>query len=1030
MPHQYIFRACDPIRRGSILVAVLLAFAAAIPGLATAQTATAQTVTALPAPNLPTPANGGWIILGLGLVALSLLAAALLLRGRLSRLMDARLVIAEALHKRIRERDSLHSVFLATEDMTRPHGDILAAVARALETGIGAPGQVRLRLRLLDALHDPMPAGLTQTEPTVIFAVPLMIEGIEAGEIEVLSPTGQTTPLHPEERLLVELTASRLAGRMLSSLATRRLASSEERFRHTFQHSAQATVVFRDGQFIEANAAAHAILGYRDGATFVGLHPDQISPEFQPDGARSSDKASAMLDLALREGSTKFEWEHLRADGSPVLVEVMLTAVADGDRMEVFCLWNDITVKRQAETALANYQRTLEAQVARRTEELSALTDELQTILATADGGIALVRDGRIRTCNPGLSALLLWPLDQLVGASPRLFIPDPDEWSRLRADAMDRMGRGETYHGSAEMRCGDGSLRWVHMRATAIDPAEPAQGAVWVITDASRERAASLQMAQARDLAEQAARLKSDFLAQMSHELRSPINAVIGFGDLLLGSPLSRHQQDYVVKLQAAGRHLLSIVNDVLDLSKVEAGKLRIERTEFALSAVLRAACDSIAAAAADKGVELILDADPALPPRYLGDPLRVTQILMNYLSNALKFTQTGEIRLDVAHDPAGGLRFTVTDTGLGMSPEQVARLFQTFSQAEDSTARLYGGTGLGLAICRQLADLMQGEVGVDSAPGKGSRFWVRLPLEAQAPDLRPDGTLPGTTPLRGRHLLILDDNPRAAAALHRMLAAAGAHPTLCATVETAIATARKGRFDALLIDSRMPDADGHLAAGRLRAALGAALPPLLLLSHRGGHAAVEEAYAHGFRDLVLKPVDPDALIPRLTDLFLGHDLRGAQPAQTPDPVPPEPFAGRKALIVDDNPMNREVTAALLQRQGFDTLTATNGAEAIETLLDHDIDLILMDCQMPVMDGIEATRRIRALPSAHAGTPIIGLTGQADDADRDAGLSAGMSDYLVKPVAPSALRATLARHLGHAPCARDDRQAEPAQVS
>lgn len=1002
-------RHARPSRHALGPATCLLLPALALPGRAAAQSAT-----------LP---GGDWMTLGLALFSLACLAAALLLRGRLSRLREARLVIAEALHKRIRERDGLHAVFLATEDMTRPRDETLAAVARALATGIGTPGQFQFRLRLFDILHDPRLPG---AEATPVFTAPLMIEGVEAGEIAVLAPSGQTAHLHPEERLLVELAASRLAGRTLGALATQRLARSEERFRHTFHHSAQATAVFRDGRFTEANAAAHAILGYRNGATFIGLRPEQLSPERQPDGRLSSEKAAATLADALRDGSTKFEWEHLRADGTPVLIEVMLTTVPDGDRMEVFCLWNDITVKRQAETALANYQRTLEAQVARRTEELSTLTDELQTILATAHSGIALVRDGRIRNCNPGLSTLLLWPQDQLVGASTRLFIADPDEWSRLRGAAIGAMARGETFDARTEMRCGDGSLRWVHMRATAIDPADPAKGAVWVITDASRERAATLQLAQARDIAEQAARLKSDFLAQMSHELRSPINAVIGFGDLLLGSPLSQHQRDYVVKLQAAGRHLLAIVNDVLDLSKVEAGKLRIERTEFALPAVLRAACDSIAAAAADKGLELILDADPALPPRYMGDPLRITQILMNYLSNALKFTQSGEIRLDVAADPAGGVRFTVTDTGLGMSPEQMARLFQSFSQAEESTARLYGGTGLGLAICRQLADLMQGEVGVDSAPGEGSRFWVRLPLDPVA-----DAALAApAAPLRDRAILLLDDNPRAGAALARLLAAAGAATTVCAGVDDAIAAAQKGRFDALLIDSRMPDADGHLAAARLRGALGPALPPLVLLSHKGGHATVQDAYANGFRDLVLKPVDPDVLIPRLTDLFLGHDLRGATPTQTPDPAPPDPFTGRRALIVDDNAMNREVTAALLQRQGFDTLTATNGAEAIETLLDHDIDLILMDCQMPVMDGIEATRRIRALPGPRAALPIIGLTGQSDDGDRDAGLAAGMSDYLVKPVAPSALRATLARHLGHAPCAPADRQAEPAQVS
>ncbi|MBD1204143.1 MAG: response regulator [Rhodobacteraceae bacterium] len=1009
MPLRPTGRAQNPLRPACILLPSILTLGA-LSGRALAQTAT------------PAATTSPWLALIAALLAVLCLAAfvtILILRGRLRRLMEARHVIAEALHKRIRERDGLHAVFLATEDLTRPPQETLAAIARALETGIGAPNEFRFRLRLFDALHDPLPG----TDGPPLFATTLTIEGIEAGEIAVFAASGRSAHLHPEERLLVELAASRLAGRSLGALATQRLARSEERFRHTFQHSAQATAVLQNGIFTEANAAAHTILGFRDGHSFIGLRPDQISPEYQPDGARSADKATALIDRALREGSVKFDWEHLRADGTPVLIEVMLTAVADGDHVDVFTLWNDITVTRQAEVALANYQRTLEAQVVRRTEELTARTEELQTILATADSGIALVRDGRIATANPGLSALLLRPLKQLIGTNSRHVLADPDDWARLKTESRDAMERGETYSSSTQLSCGDGSLRWVHLRAKAIDPRDPGQGAVWVITDATQERAAAAQLAQARDIALQAARLKSEFLAQMSHELRSPINAVIGFGDLLLGSPLTAHQRDYVVKLQGAGRHLLSIVNDVLDLSKVEAGKLRIERTEFALASVLRAACDSIAAAAADKGLELILDTDPTLPPRLMGDPLRITQILMNYLSNALKFTGTGEILLDVAPDTgadgAGMIRFTVTDSGLGMSPDQIARLFQTFSQAEESTARLYGGTGLGLAICRQLADLMQGEVGVDSTPGQGSRFWVRLPLEA-APL---PATLQSMAPppaLSGKRLLILDDNPRAAAALIRTLAATGARPTTCANVDATIAAARAGRFDALLVDSRMPDADGHIAAARLRAALGADLPPLLLLSHRGGHAAVEDAYAHGFRDLVLKPVDPDILIPRLAAVLNGEDPQGRIATQAPDPAQPSPFSGRAALIVDDNPMNREVTAALLGHQGFETLTASNGAEALQTLLDRDIDLILMDCQMPVMDGIEATRRIRALPSARASVPIIGLTGQSEEADRDEGLAAGMSDYLVKPVAPSALRATLARHLGHAPCRPD----------
>ena len=536
--HRCLVPAC-------ILLPTLLGFAAA-PGMAAAQT------------DATTSPFGIWTFLGITLLGFIAIVIAILQRGRLHHLAEARLAIADALHKRIRERDGLHAVFLATDDMTRPHADILAAVARALETAIGVPGQFRFRLRLFDALHDEDP--IDASDP--LYTCPMMVEGVEAGEIAVFPRMGHSALLHPEERLLVDLAASRVAGRILGALATQRLARSEERFRNTFHHSAQATAVLQNGVFTEANAAAHTILGYRDGASFIGLRPDQISPEYQPDGTRSDEKSATLINRALREGSVKFDWEHLRADGSPVLIEVMLTAVADGDQVDLFTLWNDITVTRQAEAALANYQRTLEAQVARRTEELTATTEELQTILATADSGVALVRSGRIVSANPGLATLLLRPLDQLIGASSSNFLADPEEWSRLRSLSLEQMARGETFATSTQLACGDGSLRWVNMRAKAIDPRDPNQGAVWVITDATQERAAAAQLAQARDLAEQAARLKSEFLAQMSHELRSPINAMIGYGDLLLGSPLTQHQRDYLLKLQAAGQHLLSIVN------------------------------------------------------------------------------------------------------------------------------------------------------------------------------------------------------------------------------------------------------------------------------------------------------------------------------------------------------------------------------------------------------------------------------------------------------------------------------------
>jgi two-component system sensor histidine kinase/response regulator len=405
---------------------------------------------------------------------------------------------------------------------------------------------------------------------------------------------------------------------------------------------------------------------------------------------------------------------------------------------------------------------------------------------------------------------------------------------------------------------------------------------------------------------------------------------------------------------------------------------------------------------------VELVIDADPSLPARYNGDPLRISQILMNFLTNALKFTQQGEITLSVTPAPKGGLRMAVTDTGIGMSPEQMGRLFERFSQADDSTARLYGGTGLGLAISRQLADLMQGEVGVHSEPGKGSTFWVDLPLHA-LPDPQ---SRPATQPLSRRRLLVLDDNSHAANILAAHLRAAGA----IVRTDTKLPKDSVSSYDAILIDSRMPDMDGFQIARQLRQQQGNMMPRLLLLAHRGGQEIVDKSHAEGFADLFVKPVDTEALVVRLQALLRPGNAQGATAPVLYDPLPARSQHVARILVVDDNPMNLEVTAALIARQGLETATATNGAEAVQAVLEQDFDLILMDCQMPIMDGVEATRRIRALPTAKADVPIIGLTGRSEDDDRDIAYAAGMTDYIVKPVVPSTLKAMLARHLADSP--------------
>ncbi|NBE08301.1 response regulator [Paragemmobacter ruber] len=936
-----------------------------------------------------------WLVLGaLTLAILVSLGTAAILRQRLSR---AQAASAAALRRRIREQDSLHRVALATEDMSRPLPAIFADVADALASGYGDTRQMRFRLTLDGTTRDDIPPGLTPA-----LQRPILVEGRTAGEIAALSLAGPLTA--PDDHQLIELTAARIADRAEAARAIARLAHSEDRFRRTFHNSAQATTVIRNGRFDEVNAAALSLLGYPEGMSFVGLTLRDISPKRQPDGEPSASKIDRISRQLRENGSAKFDWEYLRHDGTPILVEVMLSAIGTGGDVEIFALWNDITVKRQAEAALAAHQRTLEAQVARRTDELSRLNEELGTLLATAASGIALLQGNAIRTCNPSLSKLLLIPQDQLIGTSPALLFASEAEWRDLFDRATAEMARGGIFSANTEIRRGDGTTLWVTIRANAIHSERPDRGVVLVIDDITHEYIITRQLAAARDMAEQAARLKSDFLAHISHELRTPINAVLGFAELLLGTPMADHQRDYVRKVQASGRHLLMIINDVLDLSKVEAGKLNIEQTEFRLPAVLRAAVDTIAAAAADKGIELVVLTDPALPARFIGDPLRITQILMNLLTNALKFTDRGEIILAVEQAADGALHFRITDTGIGMTPDQIGRLFQRFTQAEDSTARLYGGTGLGLAICRQLADLMQGEVGVESQPGKGSTFWVTLPLPSLPDAPHPRAT---TAPLSGRRLLVIDDHPRAAEAITRHLRAAGAS----VTIASHLPEGRIDSFDTILIDSAMPLMDGFATARAIRARHGSATPALVLLAHKGGQEMMDRATTEGFRDVVLKPAEPDHLIGRL--VALAQPVTAPASSQTATlAAPAQPHAGKRVLVVDDNLLNAELLAAHLTHHGIAVTLAHNGAEAVQAVLDQDFDAIFLDSQMPVMDGVEATRRIRALPTAKSAVPIIGLTGNARDMERDIALEAGMSDYMVKPISAATLRALLMRHL------------------
>jgi two-component system sensor histidine kinase/response regulator len=646
--------------------------------------------------------------------------------------------------------------------------------------------------------------------------------------------------------------------------------------------------------------------------------------------------------------------------------------------------------------------------------------------------------DLRFLGCNRAYEECFGVTRAQIMGQSVvDLEFLDPTQRTTFQREQEQMLTSGATVTHELQIRHADGTPRTMLYSVSPFHmPDATAAGLVGVLTDVTALTQSQAELRVARDAAEAASRAKSEFLANMSHEIRTPMNAIIGMSYLALATELTARQRDYVEKIRQSGQHLLGILNDILDFSKVEAGKLEVERVPFELDHMMNTVAGIVADKAAAKGLELVFDVSTDVPQQLIGDPLRLGQILINYANNAIKFTQRGEIGIVVRTgkllppQPEGAgnevvLRFEVSDTGIGLSPEQAGRLFQSFQQADSSTTRQYGGSGLGLAISKKLAELMGGEVGVRSVQGEGSTFWFSARLGLGEPRVLQALPLPD---LRGQRVLVVDDSEHAAQVLTEMLRALAlqveALHSGAQALERIHAADRDGQpFDLVLLDWQMPDMDGLETAARIRAMGLQRAPQCVLVTAFGREEVLHGARKAGIEHVVLKPVSASLLFETMMRASHADASPGrarvepqAQPSQARDAV--RGLWGAHVLLVEDNELNQQVASEILRDAGFVVDIADNGRMALDKVRvaaesrpagQPAYDVVLMDMQMPVMDGLSATRALRS-DSAHEGMPIVAMTANAMQADRESCLQAGMQDFVTKPIEPDVLWQALAR--------------------
>jgi PAS domain S-box-containing protein len=810
------------------------------------------------------------------------------------------------------------------------------------------------------------------------------------------------------------------------------LRKSEERFRGYFEHSQIGmTVTSPDKGWIEVNDQLQQMLGYSldelRQMTWAELtHPDDLAADL-----KNFDRmmAGEIDDYAMDK-------RFIRKDGKIVYANLTVSCVRDenGDVQNILASMMDITERKRAEEEIKNSQ-----------QRLAQIIDFLPDPTWVVDN------EGTVVRWNKALEKMVNIKAEDMVGkGSYEYALPFYGERRPVLIDlvrnwqpeyekkylTVKKDGKNlisESYH----EHLGDSGI---YLSATAgllYDTAGKIAGAIESLRDITESKHMEEELIEAKQAADEANKAKGDFLANMSHEIRTPMNAVIGMAHLALKTDLSPKQRDYLKKIQTSANALLGIINDILDFSKIEAGKMDIENVDFNLEDVMDNLANLVTVKAQEKeDLEVLFNTSWEVPHFLVGDPLRLGQVLINLANNAVKFTDTGEIvvssELLKRNEDRVTLKFSVRDTGIGLTEEQAGKLFQSFSQADASTTRKYGGTGLGLAISKKLVNMMGGEIWVESEYGQGTTF--SFTADFGLGKERAKERFMASPDLRGIKALVVDDNVTSREILKDMLESFTFKVTVAASglegISELESVPQDQPFELVVMDWKMPEMDGIEAAERIKNHPGLSkIPAIILVTAYGREALMQRVERVGLDGFLLKPISPSVLFDATMQAF-GKGIpeeskvrrKGAKEAEALKQI-----QGARVLLVEDNEINQQVAREILEGAGLNVSLADNGQEAIAAIEKHPYDAVLMDVQMPVMDGYTATRKIRNLKSEIRNLPIIAMTAHAMAGDADKSIAAGMSGHVTKPIDPEQLFATLQKWI---PPGKKRVQVEPPEVS